>query len=370
MLLFRSEYLRILQSAFQPVKTGDQFPVLKNLLVTWEAAGTEVVFTKSNLETVIKKSIPINNPQMVAGSMLVTEKILWDFINFTSEEIVSIEIDKLFRVLIKAGKSKISSTTEEAEHFPSTPNVNRDEAKVINLEYCRLVANLVNSEEIYASHPSGYVFLGKNGTCGGDGIVMFQQKSATHEDEVCLRPHIIAALPNEELRYASSENYHFFFTEKTEWAFVKTEMKWMSFDKFFDVDYDGGFTVDKVALLKFNNLAVSAALQNARDVTASWVSSKEQDTIELSMQDEAYNIDITDQIRTTGEVFDFAFFPLSLSKLLKAIPYETLQIKNVEGKAYFTTVDGSHALMAPFKKVKHEPDTTVIPGVQVDEEID
>lgn len=354
MLLFKTEHLRALQAFIQPIKSNkEQFPVLAYLKFQWEAGSDYCTITKTNLKTFVVKRLPLQNNQTESGALLVSEDMLNNFILFSNNETINItHLGK--QVKLRSGKANILHQLEPVEHFPSVATCEEDDAVPINLEYARLVAQIINNDEI--PHPTNHVFLGPNGTCGGDGVVMFKQPSATYSKKLSLRGDVIRSLPNIEFKHAETSSYDFFFGTDLIYGFVKAELAWVDFDRFFKSTATGGFQCDKAALLRFNNLAVSAA-QNSREVSATWgnVYDDINSTISLEMKEAAYNIDLYDELKIIGDGFKFSYLPLMLSKLLNAIPYETLNIIKDGMMSYIKTADGAVSLITSLKIKEPEP---------------
>lgn len=319
----------------EAVKTNNIMTALSYIKMSCRDGYAQI--TKTNLKSFIVKTIPC----VGEGELLVQESVLYNFLAHTDRPTLKIEAGK-----ITAGNLVLEFPIEPVNLFPIVPVYPGFDMVEIDLTYARIVALLVDGEDV--PRPTNHVFIGPKGTMGGDGFTMLYNSGAKALEPLALRGETLRAIPNKPVTYASGENYDYFFTDDAQYGFVKSEISYMDLTHIFAEIGSLPFSCNKKALISFNELAMSSSI-NAKSVAATW----EQQTagsIHLEMNDAAYKINIKDDMDVSGPAFDFTYLPAIMNKLLRALPYDTLNLTYNKNAAYITTEDGSISVVQELKK--------------------
>jgi hypothetical protein len=340
MFNFKTSDLKAALPKLTAIKTNTLLPVMAYWRV--ERSRTGVLITKTNLNSFIKIEVPAESgPE---EKFLVPEKMIINFLTFATEERLVLAL-KAGKVIITDLKSSINSPEEPIENFPTVTGRAEGEGWPFDPAYARIAAAVVNNDEIPS--PSNHVFIRPNGTGGGDGFCLFFMPESKGEQPISLRGEVIRALPNNILNYSSGDNYDYFYTPGVEYGFIKSEIPNFDLGSFFTAVPPGGFTISKSVLLRFNEMAMSAAV-NAAEVAAEWIPKGQ--TLRMEMKDEAYSVDFKTEAAVQGTPFAFAYLPSIMNKLLKAIPYDELRFVEAKAGAFMVGPDNSLAIIQKLKK--------------------
>lgn len=290
------------------------------------------VVTKTSLHSFIEQDMDFE------GSLLVDENVLFNFLNYTNEPVITVT-EKSGRVTITDGKSTVSCPSEDIKTFPSTPESETEGIELSNEVLCaiKFAANFTDNMEM--PDVRGHVFLGSKLVSGCNGIIGYTETFKEELPKVSLLKEvasIVGKFPS--ATFSEGGNYVFFSMDSTKYGFIKSQYPFTDLTRISKIDKKANsFTVNKDDILFFNEMCVSST--KAKGLAASM--SIEDGKLTLSMSDSDFNVDVTKTIEVSGEMDDsFTFNPQMMSTQLKNLPDNELTFYQSKGSYFITGETG------------------------------
>lgn len=331
MITLKTADLRSVQKKFQSIRQRNILPILNFIKI--ECDGKQATITKDNLDIFIIQTMPCTG----SDKLLVYEDSFWNFINFATTQSIDINI-KGNEYSLVSGQTILKNTTEDIKKFPSQRKIPNDDGITIDTNYFVGLSSIIIEEEIPTQR--GFIFINEGTASGSDGYIGYCVP-LSGVNKVVFKKEILSKLPHGEFKYISSENNDFFISENVIFGFVKPEISFSNISSFFKPPSEPGFMVDKTQLLKFSDMALSSSQSKATIITFEVLMNK----MSLRMHDEISNNTATSVLDVTGEGSEFSYVAEQMSRLLKAIPYDSLEFIPSENKYYIKAPDGSIGLI-------------------------
>lgn len=318
----QTNQLKQFKAAASAIKQNNILPVLSYLKFD---NGT---ITKNNLESFIIMDADVE------GSMLIDEKVLMNFVDFTSsQEINCTVIDN--QVLITDGKAKVKSPTELVEHFPVSNETDNEPVNMAaEVLYAIKTASAFTTED-FTMPVKEFVHVGIN-TVAATNNFIFYGTNVGAVPEITIGKDAAATITKfESVLFSENDTYQFYEAGIFKYGFVKKDVKFLDMSQWLKLPEGGRVPVVKSEIIKFCDICISNT--PGRIVTA------KSDGTMLSMVDAAYNINIEIPISSTLDTFGFN--PHYMAKMLRSLPDESLQFLRATNKYFITGESGFVALI-------------------------
>lgn len=332
---------RILRSEIESFKIQAAFikkaesirPILNYLRI--DISGDWCAMMKSNDKSFLVKQTPNDSDDC---SFLVDEKILYNFIDFSSEEYIHFE-DEGNRIRISDGRGNISSPTEKPSGFPS---IETSDNEFIEIPKLALVTAGICSEVIFDGeifNAKSFVFLGRGFISASDANIGYMQAIPGFEKEIILRKEVAVCISKmNTCKYSGNENYDFFLEDTALFGFSKSEIA------FFDITAAIGpikenidFSINKQPFIKWNTLCTSSSTNKGGAATFK----VSEGVMSLEMVDTKAEITAKSRLFVTGSKGEFKFDPVMMSNLLKVVPCEDVFFYPGNNRYYITDINRS-----------------------------
>lgn len=312
----KTNQLRQFKSAASSIKQNGILPILSYLKFDNGS------ITKNNLESFLTMKADFK------GQMLVDEKILMNFVDFTTAEEITVTItDK--SVLITDGKTKVTSPTDDITHFPVSDTTDNKPVEIKSeVLWAIKVASNFTTED--TSNPfKECVFVGNGIVAASNGFICYLEKVSKKIPNIIIGKDAANSITKfEEVLFSDNNTYCFYETDIFKMGFVKTEVKFVDMAVFLTIPEGEQIEIKKSEIIKFCDICINST--TGRLVTANINGNQ------LSMVDSSYGINIETPISATLE--NFVFNPILMQRLLKSLPDES--VKFIKGtNKYFIIGD-------------------------------
>jgi|GEM_PF-4469283 hypothetical protein len=321
MILQKSE-LRAFKQSTAAIKTNQVIPVLAYLLLD----GNKLI--KNNLEAFIIEEITVDNTE----KLLIDEKTLYNFLDFTTGDTISLTHDTEKIIFAAGGKTTSHPICNEPFQLNKPDGdeifIDFDSATISSLQ---IASNFIDESDIKTARD--YVMVGNSMVCASNGfIAYFNMCEKLNSDLFLVLDRKVCQSLNGLLRvsFAQNDSYYFFESEKTLFGFVKPIIEYFDMRFVNKNETDKFFSANKDELIRFNNMCSS-------QMTSAFVSSVmefENKLLRLSFYDSGYDMKINSEVEidfcTEERIEKFAYNSRFLNRILSAIPDEQIFIYRQE----------------------------------------
>lgn len=318
----QTNQLKQFKAAASAIKQNNILPILSYLKFD---NGT---ITKNNLESFIIMDSDFE------GTMLIDEKVLMNFVDFTSASEITATV-KGTQVIITDGKTKVTSPTDEVKNFPTNTETDTEQIELsANILYAIKAASNFTMDD--QSMPfKEFIFVGNNIVTASNGFIFYGEKT-TGAPQITIGKDAASAITKfESVLFSENDTYQFYSNGIYKFGFIKKDIKFLDMTKFMNLPESDKVEVNKSELIKFCDMCISNT--PGRVVTA------KVDGNLLSMVDAGYGINIETNISATLDTFGFS--PAYMIRMLKSLPGETLQFIRGKNKYYITGETGFVSLI-------------------------
>lgn len=285
--------------------------------------------TKNSLNSFICMDISCTD------TMLVDEKQLMAFVNYTKATEIDLKI-KDGQVLITDGtKINYTSPTEPVQNFPVNDSPE-------DVEWLPLKQGLINDLDIAANFSiedgetfRSHVFIG-NGLIGAcDNFIGYLRKVEMPVDIVLLRQVALIIGKLEVVEFNQNDSYHFFTSGKFKYGFIKSTIPMVNFTPFIsDLTGQESFVISKKQLISINDLAINRS--PLPQVIGNFSCSK--DLLNINFTDSNYELSLKESLPCIGSIEgEFTYNAAIFNRMLKSIPDDLLRFTFFKNKLYVTS---------------------------------
>lgn len=269
------------------------------------------------------------------GTMLIDEKVLMNFVEFTSATEITCTIEGS-QVLITDGKAKVKSPTDDVVNFPANTSTDNEPIELqAEILYAIKVAGNFTMEDQTMPFKE-FVFVGKCMVAASNGFTFYGQKVPVPFGEIVIGKDAVTAITKfESVLFSENETYQFYQNSGYKFGFIKKDLKFLDMSQFMSIPETESVTVSKSEIIKFCDICIS-------NTPGRVVIAKAVDNV-LSMIDAAYSLNI--EIPITATLDTFGFNPHYMSRMLKSLPDEQLQFTRASNKYFITGESGFVSLI-------------------------
>jgi len=196
--------------------------------------------------------------------ILIDDKILNGFLDYTTKDILSFEYIEENLIQISDGMLKMSYPVLDINLYPKYPDFDTQESPG---KFSREVITLMNvaaqnTSELDNNHPLFFIHIKDGFIFSTDAFNMFSYNIGDKSlPEVILSPEQVAMINNlGDMDYFKYQNYNFFGNNFLTYGFVKPEVETPAFNSRFEfVSKDQWFEFEKFDLIKFCELTSKSA---------------------------------------------------------------------------------------------------------------
>jgi DNA polymerase III sliding clamp (beta) subunit (PCNA family) len=292
--------------------------------------------TKTNInEFVVQES-------NFSGAFLVEERILFNFIEYTSAAEVLFVADGK-KVIISDGSQKTSSSQGDISLFPEIEQSPKETVSLTDT-----ILKLFGSAAKYTQEGSddlrkSHIFIGGDTLMASDGFVAFYRKIDRELPKTAIPRSVAEKVSSiDPADFSQTEKKLFFRAGKTLYGFQKTEATYIDMSSFFNYKKDSSFHAPKSELIAFNEMSLAMSKLKLCHPYLEIVNGK----LLMSAVNSDYGVDNEKEIDVIGEMGDkFQYDAVILNRLLKTAPDEELTFSRVKGKMYITGDSGFTSLI-------------------------
>lgn len=287
--------------------------------------------TKNNLHSFLIQSIDCKE------SFLVDERILMNFISYTSSPTIDIKVENK-RVIISDGETTVTSPTDDVANYP--PNDQSDKEPILLdcdiLKSIGIASNLILEDDVLPS--KCHVFVGKKSVCGSNGFVAYVDEFEEDLPEMILRKDVCMTITKyDSVKYSDNDSYHFFESGKCKFGFIKPTAPFHDLTPFGVFESESSFTLEKSELIGLNDMVISSV--NSKLFPTARIEPT-KDNLHFDFNDIDLEITISRDIKMDGKSEGiFNFNPIYMNKVLKAVPDAELTFNKVGDNRYYITGD-------------------------------
>lgn len=290
----------------------------------------------------IEYSIPDASEYMKEGEfVLVDENDLYSLLGVTSSSFISITQTKK-NVELNDGRDKIKLQSPPTNEFNPPPKAEGEQVK-LSSDFMEAVAKASGFAQFVKDMPTyyGYVHVGENTVCAGDGIIAFH--CPIEEDLKVVIDNKIAQIISkfDIISFQSSDNYYYFHSADTIFGFAKSEIGWFDIRRIFQQKREFSFTLDSTDLTSFNSLS----LQLSKTALVTISNGKfEMDDMTL---DKHHERDV-DNVKVPTP---FTYNPERMNTIISGLDVEALDFSDSKPAYYISSKDSkATAIIAKISK--------------------
>jgi hypothetical protein len=276
------------------------------------------------------------------GAFLIEERVLFNFIEYTSESEISFVADGK-KITISDGSQKTTSTQGDIALFPVTEEAPSDTVTLTDtiLKLFGAAAKYTREEQfdLIVSH----IFIGGDVITASDRYIAFCRKIDRELPKTAIPRSVAERVSSiDPADFSQTEKKLFFKTGKVLYGFQKTEATHVDMRKFFDYEKNTCFHAPKSELIGFNDMCLSMSPLKYCHPTLEIVNGK----LILSAIDGDYEVDNEKEIKVVGKMESkFKYDAGTLNRLLKTSPDDELSFCRVKGMMYITGDSGFTSLI-------------------------
>lgn len=292
--------------------------------------------TKTNLhEFVVQES-------NFTGAFLVEERILFNFIEYTSAlEILFVTDGK--KVTISDGSQKTGSNQGDITLFPEIEQPPKETVSLTDT-----ILKLFGSAAKYTQEGSddlrkSHIFIGGDVILASDANIAFYRKIDRELPKTAIPRSVAERVSSiDPADFSQTEKKLFFKTGKVLYGFQKTEATYIDMSSFFKYAKGDYFHAPKSELISFNEMCLS---MSKIKICHPFLEIKEGKLL-MSAVNSDYGVDNEKQIDVVGKMGEkFQYDAGTLNRLLKTAPDDELTFSRVTGKMYITGDSGFTSLI-------------------------
>lgn len=291
--------------------------------------------TKTNtLEFVVQDS-------NFSGTFLVEERILFNFIEYTSAPEISFISDGK-RITLSDGVQKTVSNQEDINLYPNIEQPPKDTVSLTDtiLKLFGAAAKYtIEDKDLRKSH----VFIGGDAIIASDANIAFYRKIDRRLPKTAI-PRTVAERVSsiDPADFSQTEKKLFFKAGKVLYGFQKTEATYIDMSSFFNYTKDVSFHALKSELISFNEMSLSMSKFKFCHPFLEIKNGK----LLMSAVNSDYGVDNEKEIEVIGEIGEkFHYDAGTLNRLLKTAPDDELTFSRVKGMMYITGESGFTSLI-------------------------
>jgi hypothetical protein len=292
--------------------------------------------TKTNLnEFVIQEST-------FSGSFLVEERILFNFIDYTSALEITFVTDGK-RVILSDGSQKTGSTQGDITLFPMPEEMPKESVSLTDtiLKYFGSAAKYTQegNDDLRKTH----IFIGGSEILASDANIAFYRKIDRELPKIAIPRSVAQRVSSiDPANFAQTERKLFFKAGKVIYGFQKTEATYIDMSSFFKYAKDDCFHAPKAELISFNEMCLS---MSKIKICHPFLEIKDGKLL-MSAVNSEYGVDNEKQIDVVGKMGEkFQYDAGTLNRLLKTAPDEELTFCRAKGMMYITGDSGFTSLI-------------------------
>jgi hypothetical protein len=292
--------------------------------------------TKTNInEFVVQES-------NFSGAFIVEERILFNFIEYTSAVEISFVTDGT-KVVISDGSQKTTSNQGDINLFPA---IEQPPTETVSLT--DTILKLFGSAAKYTQDGSddlrkSHIFIGGDAIMASDGFIAFYRKIDRQLPKTAIPRSIAEKVSSiDPADFSQTERKLFFRAGKVLYGFQKTEATYIDMSGFFNYQKDTYFHAPKAELISFNEMSLGMSKLRLCHPYLEIVNGK----LLMSAVNSDYGVDNEKEIEVVGEMGDkFQYDAVTLNRLLKTAPDEELTFSRIKGMMYITGESGFTSLI-------------------------
>lgn len=292
--------------------------------------------TKTNLnEFVIQEST-------FTGSFLVEERILFNFIDYTSALEVTFVTDGK-RVILSDGSQKTGSTQGDITLFPIPEEMPEESVSLTDtiLKYFGSAAKYTQegNDDLRKTH----IFIGGSAILASDANIAFYRKIDRELPKTAIPRSVAQRVSSiDPADFAQTEKKLFFKAGKVIYGFQKTEATYIDMSSFFKFENLDSFHAPKAELIAFNEMCLS---MSKIKMCHPFLEIKDGKLL-MSAVNSDYGVDNEKEIEIVGKMEGKVQYDAStLNRLLKTAPDEELTFSRGKGMIYITGESGFTSLI-------------------------
>ena len=292
--------------------------------------------TKTNInEFVVQES-------NFSGAFIVEERILFNFIEYTSAVEISFVTDGT-KVVISDGSQKTTSNQGDINLFPA---IEQPPTETVSLT--DTILKLFGSAAKYTQEGGddlrkSHIFIGGDAIMASDGFIAFYRKIDRQLPKTAIPRSIAEKVSSiDPADFSQTERKLFFRAGKVLYGFQKTEATYIDMSGFFNYQKDTYFHAPKAELISFNEMSLGMSKLRLCHPYLEIVNGK----LLMSAVNSDYGVDNEKEIEVVGEMGDkFQYDAVTLNRLLKTAPDEELTFSRIKGMMYITGESGFTSLI-------------------------
>lgn len=275
------------------------------------------------------------------GSFLVEERILFNFIEYTSAPEISFISDGK-KITISDGAQKTVSNQDEVDLYPIIEQPPKETVSLTDtiLKLIGAAAKYtIDDQDLRKSH----VFIGGDAIIASDANIAFYRKVDRELPKTAIPRSVAERVSSiDPADFSQTEKKLFFKTGKVFYGFQKTEATYIDMSSFFNYKKDVSFHALKSELVSFNEMSLSMSKFKFCHPYLEIKNGK----LLMSAVNSDYGVDNEKEIEVIGEIGErFHYDAGTLNRLLKTAPDDELTFSRVKGMMYITGDSGFTSLI-------------------------
>lgn len=292
--------------------------------------------TKTNLnEFVIQEST-------FTGSLLVEERILFNFIDYTSATEITFMTDGK-RVILSDGSQKTGSTQGDITLFHIPEEMPKETVSLTDtiLKHFGSAAKYIQegNDDLRKTH----VFIGGSEIFASDAQIGFYRKIDRELPKIAIPRSVAQRVSSiDPADFAQTERKLFFKAGKVIYGFQKTEATYFDMSRLFKFENLDSFHAPKAELIAFNDMCLS---MSKIKMCHPFLEVKDGKLL-MSAVNSDYGVDNEKEIDVIGKMEGKVQYDAgTLNRLLKTAPDEELTFSRGKGMIYITGDSGFTSLI-------------------------
>jgi len=275
------------------------------------------------------------------GSFLVEERVLFNFIEYTSAFDVTFNVDK--KVIISDGAQRVVSNLDEIKLYPEIEQPPKETISLTDTILKLLGTAAKYTQDIDDDLRKSHIFIGGNAVMASDGFIAFYRELDRELPKTAIPRSIAERVSSiDPADFSQSEKKLFFRAGKTLLGFQKTEATYIDMRGFFQYPKDDSFHAPKSELIEFNEMCLSMSKIKKCFPYLDVVDGK----LIMSAVNSDYGVDNEKEIEVVGKMEGkFQYDASTLNRLLKTAPDEELTFSRLKGMMYITGDSGFTSLI-------------------------
>jgi hypothetical protein len=261
--------------------------------------------------------------------LLVDENDLYSLLAVTNSSTISITAKKN-KIELNDGRDKILVQSPDFKDF-QLPEMPEAKGTEVSADFMEAVYKASRFAQFIKDMPSyyGYVHIGENTVCSGDGIIAFH--CPVEEDVKMVLDHKIAQIiaKYDIHTFQSSENYYYLHNTESVFGFAKPVIGWFDIRRLFQQKRDYSFTLDASDLTSFNSLSLQ--LSKMAQVTIS--------NGKFEMDDSILDKHHEREVANVKVPAPFTYNPERMNAIINGLDVEALDFSDSKPAYYISSKD-------------------------------